>query len=190
MRKKNVKLWNHLTQQLKDFDIQAGWYENTRYSDNTPVAGIAAVQNFGAHIIQNVTDKQRAFLHYAGIHLKKDTNTLNIVIPPTHFMDNAKDRVQGQEGLEILQMELLRVLEGKQTMEQATNRLGLWLQGVVQEEIKKVNSPPLSPTTIELREKQYKTKSKKGNIGGAKRLNSTGIMFSTVQSKVSLKNGS
>ena len=62
MRKKNVKLWNHLTTQLKDFKITAGWFENTRYDAETPVAGIAAVQNYGAHIQQTVTPKQRKYL--------------------------------------------------------------------------------------------------------------------------------
>ena len=38
MRKKNVKLWNNLTKQLKDFEISAGWFENSRYDDNTPIA--------------------------------------------------------------------------------------------------------------------------------------------------------
>ena len=62
MRKKNVKLWNNLTKQLKDFDIRAGWFENSRYDDNTPIAGIAAIQNYGAHI--RVSEKYKKYLHY------------------------------------------------------------------------------------------------------------------------------
>lgn len=176
MRKKNVKLWNHLIKELDNFEVQAGWYENTKYSDNTPVAGVAAVQNYGAHI--NVTDKMRGFLHYLGIHLSKDKS--EIEIPPTYFMDKAKARLQSSEGKQIILQELLRVFEGRQTMEQATNRLGAWLQGIIQEEIKAVTEPPLSSATIKMRESQYDSASKNRST---KRLNSTGIMFATVQYK-------
>lgn len=180
MRKKNVKLWNHLIKELDDFEIQAGWFENTRYDDNTPVAGIAAVQNYGAHIHQSVTPKQRAFLHHIGIHLKETTENLNIIIPPHPFMDNAKARIQGAEGKQILMQEFLRVFEGRQTMEQATTRLGKWVQGVIQEEIKKITTPPLASSTIWQRNHQYSSKSKNKST---KPLISNGIMYATVQSK-------
>lgn len=183
MRKKNVKLWNRLTRELNDFVIQAGWFENSRYDDGTPVAKIAAVQNYGAQI--NVSEKMRAFLHYMGLHLKKTTG--EIVIPPRPFMDNAKKRIQGVEGKKIITQELLRVFEGRQTMKQAANRLGLWAQKVIQEEIAKINTPPLSGATIEMRENQYDSKSKNGIKGGSKPLNSSGIMFSTVSYKAERK---
>lgn len=137
-RKKNQKLWNQLTKNLNDFEILAGWFENTKYDDGTSIGFIARVQNNGAYI--NVTDKQRAFLHYLGIHLKDSTG--QIIIPPRPFMDNAKDRVK-KEGHLILMQEILRVFEGRQSMEQATNRLGIWLQGIIQEEIIKINNPKL-----------------------------------------------
>ena len=184
MRKKNVKLWNQLTKNLQDFKIEAGWFENTKYDAGTPVAGIAAVQNYGAHIHQSVSEKQRNFLHFIGIHLKKTTEDLNIVIPPRPFYDNAKKRITGPEGYKIVMQELLRVFEAKQTMEQAANRIGLWMQGVIQEEIKKISSPPLSESTIKSREKSYKSKSKNSST---KPLNATGLMFATVQSKVTMK---
>lgn len=180
MRKKNVKLWNQLTKNLQDFKIEAGWFENTKYGDGTPVAGVAAVQNYGAHI--HVTDRQRNFLHYLGLHLKKVTE--EIVIPPRPFMDNAKKRITGNEGYKIVMQELLRGFEGKQTMEQASSRIGLWMQSVIQEEIKKIYTPPLSEATIEIRNNEYSSKSKSKST---KPLNATGIMFATVQSKVTMK---
>lgn len=184
MRKKNVKLWNHLTSQLKDFKIIAGWFENTRYDAETPVAGIAAVQNYGAHIQQTVTPKQRKYLRLLDIYLKKTTDNLNVVVPPRPFMDNAKKRITGAEGKKVLFIELYKVFEAKQTMEQAANRLGLWVQSVIQEEIKAITSPPLKTNTIKTREKSYKSKSKNTST---KPLNSSGIMFATVQSKATIK---
>lgn len=188
MRRKNVQLWNHLIKELSDFEIQAGWFENSTYDGETPIAGIAAIQNCGCTITQNVTEKQRAFLHYAGIHLKKSTNELNIVIPARPFMDNAKARIQGQEGKEILMQEMLRVFEGRQTMQQAVNRLKEWAKNIIQEELKAIQSPPLSPLTIKERENKYTSKAKKKNpTTSNKPLNSTGLMFAEVQGRAELK---
>lgn len=184
MRKKNEKLWNQLTSQLKDFKIEAGWFENTRYDSDTPVAGIAAVQNYGAHIHQTVTEKQRNFLHLIGIHLKKTTTDLNIIIPPRPFYDNAKKRITGPEGYKIVMQELLRVFEAKQTMEQTASRIGSWMQGVIQEELAKISTPPLSPLTIKERNSRYVSKSKNQST---KPLNASGLMFATVQNKVTMK---
>lgn len=169
MRSKNEKLWNHLKSNLRDYKVEAGWFENTRYDDNTPVAYIAAVQNYGTA--------------QAG----KGHTT---VIPARPFMDNAQNRVKGTEGKQILLQEMLRVFEGKQTMEQATNRLALWAKGVIQEEIKNLTSPPLAEATIKNRERRYKSKSKqkKKSTTIAKPLVDTGIMLATVQSKVTKLN--
>lgn len=180
MRKTNQKLWDGLLNQLKDFNIQAGWFENTKYDDATPVAGIAAVQNFGAHI--KVSEKQRNYLRLLGLYLNK--NTSEIVIPSRPFYDNAKKRINGLEGKKIVMQEIFRVINGFQTMEQAAERIGHWMQGVIQEENKKINTPPLSEATIELRNSRYNTRSKNKST---KPLNSSGIMFATVQSKVSIK---
>lgn len=194
MRKKNVKLWNHLTKQLKDFKITAGWFENTRYDAETPVAGIAAVQNYGA-TIQNpggtpyfISElaKRAVFVHKntpfsLGLPL---TGPHTIVIPPRPFMDNAKKRITGAEGKKVLFVELYKVFEAKQTMEQAANRLGLWLQSVIQEELRAITSPPLKQSTIRERDSKYNTKSKNQST---KPLNSSGIMFNTVQAQVEIK---
>ena len=188
MRKKNVKLWNHLLKELNDFEIKGGWFEESKYDDGTPVAGIAAVQNFGAHINQTVTEKQRAFLHYIGIHLKKETDKLNIIIPARPFMDNAKERIQGQEGKDILMQELLRVFEGRQTMQQAVLRLKEWAASIVKEELTKIQSPPLARSTVKNREKRYTSKAKKSNPKTiSKPLVDTGLMLAEVQGKAEIK---
>lgn len=188
MRKSNVKLWNHLLNELQDFKIIAGWFENTRYDADTPIAGIAAVQNFGAFISQNVTEKQRKFLHAVGIHLKKDTTQLNIVIPPRPFMENAKKRIQGKEGREMLMQEMLRVFEGRQTTKQAAMRLKEWLKNVIQEEIVKLQEPPLKRSTVRNREKRYISNAKNQNPQTtAKPLVDSGLMLETVQGQYELK---
>ena len=47
-------------------------------SEDMDLAGIGAVQEFGATI--QVTDKMRAWLHYNGLHLKASTTTINIPV--------------------------------------------------------------------------------------------------------------
>ena len=176
--------------ELSDFEVQAGWFENSTYDGKTPIAGIAAVQNYGCTINQNVTDKQRAFLHFAGIHLKKSTNELNIVIPARPFMDNAKARIQGQEGKEFLMQEMLKVFEGRQTMLQAVTRLKEFAKNIIQDELKAIQSPPLSELTIKEREKTFTSKANKKKynaITANKPLNASGLMFDAVQGRAELK---
>lgn len=190
IRKKNQKLWSHLLKELDDFEVQAGWFENTTYEDGTSVGGIAAVQNYGAQINHpggspyffSQLAQRAVFVHKntpfsLGLPL---TQPHTIVIPPRPFMDNAKKRIQGQEGKQMIMQELLRVFEGRQTMIAATDRLGAWIQGIIQEEIKSITTPALAPSTIQQRNSQYKSKSKNKST---KPLNASGIMFSTVQHK-------
>lgn len=181
---KNQKVWQNLTQKLNDFSIQAGWFENTRYDADTPVGMIARIQNDGAVAHPKVTDKMRNYLHLLGIHLKKTTEQLTIVIPPRPFMDNARKRVNGEEGRLVITQELMRVFEGKQTMEQAARRLGIWVQGIIQDELRKIEDPALSPLTIQSRDLSYKSKSKNKST---KPLNATGFMLNTVEFKVEKK---
>lgn len=175
--------------ELKDFEVQAGWFQNSTYDGKTSIGKIARIQNNGAVIHQSkITDKQRAFLHYAGIHLKKTTNELNIVIPARPFMDNAKKRLQGEEGKQILLQEMLRVFEGRQTMLQAVNRLKEWLKNIIQEEIIAIQSPPLARSTVRARANRYTTKAKKANPQTlAKPLVDTGLMLAEVQGKAEIK---
>lgn len=202
MRKKNVKLWNHLLKELKDFEIQAGWFENTRYDADTPIAGIAATQNYGAEISNpggqpyyiNSSTGLAVFVSKTslfGQHLiakGQVTKPHTITIPPRPFMDNAKKRIQGEEGKEILMQELLRVFEGRQTMQQAASRLKEWLKNIIQEEITKLQSPPLKSSTVRNREKRYVSNAKNQDpVTMAKPLVDTGLMLETVQGKFELK---
>ena len=199
-RKKNQKLWNQLTKNLNDFKIEAGWFENTKYDDGTPVGKIAAIQNYGG-VAHNPGGQPYYIDGKTGLAVFLSKNSVTgryytkigqvtkphyITIPPRPFMDNAKDRLK-EEGQEILMQEMLRVFEGRQTMEQATNRLGIWLQGIIQEEITKLQNPALKRSTVRQREKQYDSKGKGGTSGINKPLVDTGIMLNTVQYQVTKK---
>lgn len=175
MRITDKRKWAALTQRLNDFKIEAGWFENNRYENGISVAEVARVQNYGANI--KVTDKMRKWFAAQGFPLKKDTQ--NIIIPPRPFMDNAAQRVKGQEGYNKLIGMMMAVFDNKITLEQGVNQLGLWIQSVIQEEIIKINSPALSGFTIE----QRKAKGEKGT----KPLQATGQMLASIQSRVTMK---
>ena len=82
------KLENAIKAMSEKFKVKVGLLANKggtdSVSENLDLAGLGAVQEFGATI--NVTDKMRAFFRYQfGINLKKTTTT--IVIPARSFLE-------------------------------------------------------------------------------------------------------
>lgn len=61
------------------------------------LADLGAVHEFGAKI--NVTPKMRGFLHYLGVHLKKETT--QIVIPVRSFLRAALLTKEGKKALQV-----------------------------------------------------------------------------------------
>lgn len=81
------KFKNVIKAMSKKYSVKVGLLANKggseKISDNLDLAGLGAVQEFGATI--KVTDKMRAyFRHKFGINLKKTTT--QIVIPPRSFL--------------------------------------------------------------------------------------------------------
>lgn len=66
-------------------------------SKDLDMAGLGAVQEFGATI--RVTQKMRAFLHYMGIHLKKETT--QVVIPSRSFLRDSLLTAEGKKALQV-----------------------------------------------------------------------------------------
>ena len=53
IKRKNPKVFETIIARVKDLDGKvgkAGWFHTSRYADGTPVAYIAAIQEFGVHI--------------------------------------------------------------------------------------------------------------------------------------------
>jgi len=183
-RKKNNKVWDALTQKQTDYIIKAGWFDTARYDNSTPVGGIAAVQNFGAVINQNITEKQRKFFMALGIFLKKTTTTLHIVIPATHFWENCQ-KENKEKWKKLIQDVWKSVLLGNIEPEKAMEMVGRAIEGDIAKAIAAVDGPPLSPLTLEAKKRPYKDKKTTGNLG--KRLSGTGLMFESVSHKVEKK---
>ena len=81
---------------------------------------IANVHEYGATI--KVTPRMRAYLHYNGLHLKADTETINI--PERSYIRASYDT--GQPELEkIVTNAINKVIQGKKTALQAMEEIGL-----------------------------------------------------------------
>lgn len=180
-RKSNRKIWDALTQKHSDYLLQAGWFEESKYSNGTPIGGIAAVQNYGAVINQNVTEKQRAFFHYLGIHLKKATQNLHIVIPATHFMENCQNKNK-EKWRKLIQDAWTSVFLGNIDPDKAMEQVAMVIEGDIAKEIASGDYPPDKPSTVQAKMNRYANKKKKGSLD--KRLIDTGQMLDALSHKV------
>lgn len=185
-RTSNKKAWDALLADRPEYTIKSGWFENSKYDDGTSIGGIAAVQNYGSVIHQAVTDKQRAFLHYIGIHLKKETTNLTIVIPPTHFMENCQKKNAEKWKAEFSKA-WGQIFANNMDADKAMEILGMMIEGDIAQAIADVNSPPLSPLTVQARLSKYIKQKVPEDTGINKRLARTGQMFNAVSHKVEKK---
>lgn len=107
--------------------LRVGWFDTSRYQDGTPVAYVAAIQEFG---------------HGA--------------IPPRPFMRPTISQ-QRQAWRDTLRKGAKQVLAERLTFEQMLTAFGLSAAGQVAESIKAVTAPPLSPRTLAARQAKKKT---------------------------------
>ena len=123
--------------------VRIGWREDTKYDDNTPVAKVAQIQEFGARI--PVTDKMRKWFAVQGFPLSK--HTTEIVIPPRAFVRQTADKNK-KDWMWKFRDDLVKVLDGKMEFEQALNRVGVRAQGDLKQMIAEFSTPANSPMTI------------------------------------------
>lgn len=182
-RKSNYKAWQALTSLKNNYKIEAGWFEESKYDDGTPIGGIAAVQNYGAKI--PVTDKLRGYFGANfNIHFKKSTQYL--IIPPTHFME-ACVKQNEEKWKNKFKEAIASALAGNIEEEKAMEMLGMLVEGDIAQAIADVDSPPLSPITVQARLHTYKNEKTPEDTGIGKRLAGTGQMFNAVSHKVEKK---
>lgn len=112
---------------MKSKKLRVGWFETARYQDGTPVAYVAAIQEFG---------------HGA--------------IPPRPFMRPTIAQ-QRHAWRDTLSKGAKQVLAERLTFEQMLTAFGMSAAGNVAEGIKAVTAPPLSPATIAARQAKKKT---------------------------------
>lgn len=97
---------------------KVGWFETAHYEDGTPVAYVAAIQEFG-------TDR----------------------IPARPFMRPAVAD-HGGEWIDLMARGAKAALDGRYTPEQVLEAVTLQAAGDVAKKISAVTAPPLSPVTV------------------------------------------
>ncbi len=105
---------------------------------------IAAVHEFGVQI--SVTPKMRAYLHHIGIHLKAETDTINI--PERSFIRDGWD-AKNDDVLKKIEHLLGMVLDGKLDAMTFYEAIGGQVVSYLQEYLVALSTPPLAQSTID-----------------------------------------
>jgi len=122
-------------EELNKLYLAVGWFESARYDDNTPVAGVMAVQEFGS---------------------------TKLGIPPRPALRNGiTDNIS--EWKTLIKQLSKSILNGADTAETAMEKMGLRISGQLRKSIANLKAPPLSPVTIALR--KYRRDNPQAKIG-------------------------
>lgn len=127
-KSKNLEQMKVVLGQLEKKDLKVGFLETSHYPDGTPVAYVAAIQEFG---------------HGS--------------IPPRPFMRPAQEANRDKWSKAFARM-VQAAINGSMDLEQGLEQLGMVAAGDVRKAIKAVTAPPLSPVTIAMRQRRIKGK--------------------------------
>lgn len=114
--------------ELEKKEIRVGFFENSKYTDGTPIAYVAAIQEFG----------------YGPI-------------PPRPFMRPAEDANKGK-WLKGIAAGVRGVIAGNVTLDHALEQVGMVAAGDVRKAIKAVTEPTLAESTVRARQRRKKGK--------------------------------
>ena len=172
---------------LGNKQAKAGFFESSKYEDGTPVAYIAAIQEFGAHIDHpggtpyKIVNGRAVFVSKAEGAGLPVTKPHPIVIPPRPFMRPTVAREQ-DAWLGLLRSGAKAALKGTVTAEDVMERVSARAAGDIKKTITEVNSPPLAKSTIAKRRAALSDKKTIGNLD--KPLVASGIMLASVTNVV------
>ncbi len=133
---------------------KVGWFEKSKYEKGVPVAYVATIQEYG----------------FAAKN-----------IPPRPFMRPTIEnkRVEWQK---VAESGAKAILEGRQTLYNIMEAIGLKAAGDIRKTISSIWAPPLKPATIAARLRRRKNKKVTTNL--TKPLIDTGIMLGTLTNTV------
>lgn len=114
---------------LKDAKVSVGWFEESKYDDNTSIAEVAQFQEYGT----SRGIPQRPFMRPAELH------------------NQNKWKQTGDR-------EIKRCVDKGKPLTEAMARLGFEVKADIQDEIRAVMTPPLAESTIKSRLSRKKSK--------------------------------
>lgn len=145
----NIPEFLTMLKQLQNTHLEIGVFEDEEGGEKhnrdkaITVLALAEIHEYGINI--NVTPKMRGFLHFEGLHLRKDTKRINI--PERSFIragydENEKKIIRETEKLlhSVIMLEL--------PVEVFFNTLGELLSGFIQEYLTDLREPPNHPYTV------------------------------------------
>lgn len=124
----NASAIKKVLEELGRKEIKVGFFESAKYPDGTPIAYVAAIQEFG-----------------------------HGPIPPRPFMRPAEQQnaAKWQKGIAA---GVKAALNGEVTIEHALEQVGMVAAGDVRKAIRAVTAPPLADSTISARQSRLKGK--------------------------------
>ena len=160
--------------------VKVGFFSTAKYEDGTPVAAVAAWNEFGTgpHTIAPKEAKVLAFTGSEGQTVFAKS-VQHPGVPERPFFRRAIAEME--DGVSKI---VKSGLDPKKMVvdEQLADRVGLYAAGQVQESIVALNDPPNSPATIA--QKRKKLHGKKGTGGGETPLLDTGTLRNSVSWEV------
>ncbi|GBK97742.1 hypothetical protein [Vibrio harveyi] len=141
-------------EELERFKVFVGWLESARYDDGTPIAGVAAVHEYGSPIRR---------------------------IPPRPYLRTAKEENR-ESWKKLVDFVSKQILSGNMKVEDALEMLGLKISGDIKKAIKNISSPALKQKTIANRLRKKADGKTVGNLD--KPLIETAIMINSVTYEV------
>lgn len=156
------KQLDNLIKALDEGDLvgKVGWFEGAKYEDGTPIAYVAAIQEFG-------------------------TTSNGGFIPPRSFFRTTIAEKRA-EWMGYAQRGARAMLKGE-TLRNVLDVIGLRARGDVQHKIKQINSPPLADSTLAGRLYRRRQKNARAKTVSTKPLIDTGMMLASMQSAVEKK---
>lgn len=136
---------------ISDFRSKVGFFESAKYEDGTPVAYVAAIQEFGSPQNQ---------------------------IPPRSFMRKTISE-KTTEWKSLLKSGAKAILAGNETSESVIEKIGLLAAGDIRKTISEITEPALKESTIKARMRKRANKKTVGNL--TKPLVDSGLMLASVQ---------
>lgn len=116
------KLATDSARNIRDAKVRVGWFEDSKYDDDTPIALVAFFQEYGT----GRGIPQRPFMR------------------PAEMKNKAKWE-------QIARQEIRKCIETNAPLTRAMAKLGLVVQGDIDREITSITQPPLAETTIKAR---------------------------------------
>lgn len=136
--------------ELEKLKVFVGWLESARYDDNTPVAGVAAVHEFGSMVKG---------------------------IPPRPFMRTAQAENKNTWRA-VIRNGAKSIINGNSTAIQVIDLLGLKVSGDIRRKISTITEPALKESTVKAKQRKLANSATVGSLD--KPLVETGLMLSTL----------